>query len=430
MFNYDEILIDGQEENISIFNDSDLNILLEKELIKKYNDKFYPLFVGELITPNKTYFSLPKNFKKTQENINLTKNLIKKYRELRDEQGKLLLTNTTFSVQKDGKIESDKFFFTELKSFFLDFITYEFIYPKKEKEIHSYKPIRGGKIDILNTIKNQSRYGIGTTYKTKDIINTDEWNLDDIYYHTLIELCERYGTKEGAKNDLKDIEEMKNYLISEGYIIKPLKLIDDNDIIKNINKCDIGIIHQPIKNTLLNYYKSKKIGEHYSINIFYTKKFELIWEYIVKIVLKNNELFRKEVIDSSSAPIKSTFVSNKQNSDKIEEYRKLIPDIFSEWDDKKFIGDAKYYTNYDSHFDKEMYVYNELIKNKYPMVVFIPTDKVIRRYDRRIHNDFEIIIILLSSSDVLLDLINNTDRVIKRVHTLVGKNTNRWIKYE
>lgn len=434
------LLVNGEEDDISIFSKEELDILVNRKLIKIKNfNQFISLFVGEFRTPNKSYFSLPKNFEKTLHNVKLTEDILSEYRDkdLRDEEDNLLIKNDKFSVKNDGDIESEKYFFTKLKEFFLDFITYEFIYPKKKKQIHSYKPIKGGKIDILNTIKNIKRYGIGTTYKIKDSANTNDWNLDDIYYHTLNELCQKYGTKK----DKIDIENMRKYLISEGYEIgmkprnKDKTLKDDIDIIKDIKKCDIGIIHQPIKNTLLDYYRSKKIGEQYEINIFFTDGFEYIWEYMLKKILKDSDDFRKEI--TFTLPIKSTFLSNKlldkekpYREDTEKKYREdSKPDIFSNYNNKKFIGDAKYYKNYDSDFDKEMYLYNQLTDNKYPVVIFMPSDGNTKRYDRRYHGEFEIIVMLLSLQDVLSDSLKNDNKVLKRVQQLITKNTRRLSWY-
>ena len=57
-YRIDEI-IDGQP----IFNESEIKFLEDRKLITKSGNLFKVNFVGELITPNYSFFSFPKNFK-------------------------------------------------------------------------------------------------------------------------------------------------------------------------------------------------------------------------------------------------------------------------------------------------------------------------------------------------------------------------------
>ena len=126
-------VIDGEP----IFTESELKFIEEKKLLTKVGDRFKVSFVGELITPDSKFFSLPKNFDINDDNIEIFKDVLKNY------SGNSLLTNNTFSITKSG-IKSEKFFYNELKYYFLDYITYEFIYPKKTILKHSASPITGG----------------------------------------------------------------------------------------------------------------------------------------------------------------------------------------------------------------------------------------------------------------------------------------------
>ena len=140
-YNINEI-IDGEP----IFTESELKFIEEKKLLTKVGNQFKVSFVGELITPDSKFFSLPKNFDITDENIEIFKKVLKNYT------GNSLLTNNTFSITKSG-IKSENFFYNELKYYFLDYITYEFIYPKKTILKHSSSPITGGKLDVQSTMR-------------------------------------------------------------------------------------------------------------------------------------------------------------------------------------------------------------------------------------------------------------------------------------
>jgi len=71
-----------------------------------------------------------------------------------------------------------------------------------------------------------------------------------------------------------------------------------------------------------------------------------------------------------------------------------------------------------------MYVYNQLIDNKYPMCVFVPSD-VTKRLEVREQGQFELIIFLISVQDAIQDAVNETDFTIIKIQNLIGKNTER-----
>ena len=418
---YNQIFVEADREGyqISIFTESELKFLKSKDLINIRGDKFQTSFVGEFITPENSYFSLPKNFQSTTENVELFKKVLIRYKDLKGKDGKTLLTNNSFAISSTGDIKSEKFYYNELKEFFLDFITYEYIYPKKTILKHSTSPISGGKIDVFSTMRNRKQKGPGISYKTKDIENTPDWNLDDIYWSTINSLANLYA----SEDDVKQISDMKEFLLDEGYILNDINLSNKNKVISDINKCEVGIIHQPIKNILLDYYESKSIGERFSINAFYTLKFQYVWEELVRESLKHNKDFEDE--------IKKVFIDYKptrrrfEEGDEDKQYRDLMPDLFSSYNNKRFIGDAKYYQEVDnSHFDKEMYVYNQLIDNKYPMCVFIPGTNT-RRHDVREHGPFKLIVFKISVEEAISDAINRSNNTIDRVHQLISKNTER-----
>jgi hypothetical protein len=135
--------------------------------------------------------------------------------------------------------------------------------------------------------------------------------------------------------------------------------------------------------------------------------------------------------------MKDVFLQYKPTRRRYEEgdvpttYRDLMPDLFSydKQTDKCFIGDAKYYQDPEnSHFDKEMYLYNQLIQNKYPMCVFIPSS-VTRRIDVREQGEFELMVLHISVKDAIKDATDEKSRVtIERVHDLILKNCNKYLE--
>jgi hypothetical protein len=288
-YGYNKIFIEGVDNPISIFTESELNFLKSKELIDIKDNLFKPLFVGEIITTENKYFSLPKNFKENNENVELLKKVLIRYKDLKKD-SKTLLSNNTFTVSNSSDIKSEKFYFNELKEFFLDYITYEYIHPKNDIKKHSSSPM-SGKIDVFNTIRNRKQKGPGITYKIKDIKNNKDCNIDDIYWTTIKTLCDKYGNSD----DILQINEMREFLENEGYDLNNIDISDTDKTISNIQKCDVGIIHQPIKNTLLDYYKNIPVGEKFKINIFYTIKFQYVWEELVRESLKENKKFRKSL---------------------------------------------------------------------------------------------------------------------------------------
>ena len=366
---YNQIFVEADKEGypISIFTDSELKFLKSKELINIKDDKFQPSFVGEFITPENSYFSLPKNFQSTPENVDLFKKVLIRYKETKGPDGKTLLTNNSFAISETGDIKSEKFYYNELKEFFLDFITYEYIYPKKTILKHSTSPISGGKIDVFSTMRNRQQKGPGITYKTKDIVNTKGWNLDDIYWSTINTLSNLYA----SEDDVKQISEMKEFLLDEGYVLNEIDLSNKDKVISDINKCEVGIIHQPIKNILLDYFESKLIGERFSINAFYTLKFQYVWEELTRECLKHSKNFKDSVKEEFNKPVRRRFREDPTD------YRDLMPDIFSQYNGKSFIGDAKYYRDPEnSHFDKCLNLMDEVEKTIISKLEFLSSDEV------------------------------------------------------
>ena len=424
---YNQLFIEALREGYptSIFTESELKFVTSKELIEVKRDRFWPKFVGEFTTPENSYFSLPKNFEPTDENVELFKKVLLRHKDTKGIDGKTLITNNTFAVSPDGQLKSEKFFYNELKEFFLDYLTYEYIYPSKQKKVHSTSPVTGGKIDVFSTMRTRKQKGPGITYKVKDIKNTEGWNLDDIYWSTINELSTKYATDD----DRKQISEMRSFLEDQGYVFSTIDVSDKDQIIKEINKCEVGIIHQPIKNTLIDYFKSRMVGEKFSLNIFYTVKFQYVWEQLVRDALCHSEDWKDK--------LKDVFLEYKPTKRRYEEddkpivYRELMPDLFSydKQTDKCFIGDAKYYQDPEnSHFDKEMYLYNQLIRNKYPMCVFIPSS-VTRRIDVREQGEFELLVFNLSVKDVIQDAIDKNSRItVERIHDLILKNCNKYLE--
>jgi len=431
------MILDYKEENIFVesnryselpFNEQEFKFLESKNLFLRIGSQYKINFVGEIITPENKFFSLPKNFDKNEENVSLIKSVLKDYKVI---SGKSLITNNTFIISKSGEVKSEKFYYQELKSYFLDFITYEFIYPKKAVKTHSSNPVSGGKIDIFSTLRNRKKMGPGITYKVKDVKNTEGWNLDDIYWSVIDYLASKY-------NDRSEIDQMKDFLESEGYKIKAIDISDSKKMIEDINKCDVGIIHNPIKNTLLAYFETTAVSESYKINAFYTDNFAFVWEEICRHALKENKEFRKELETkffrketrrkwfASESELNSFINANRirvVNKEELTtgfrlEYEidvKSIPDIFSEYNNKRFIGDAKYYQDPENaDFEKEFRTYNTLTNNEYPMVVFTPSKRT-RVLHVRQEGDLELVIFSLSVEDAITAAVKKENNLVEKV---------------
>jgi hypothetical protein len=448
MRSYFKVFEEGKYYPISeLLSELEIKYLTENFIIEVQGDTFKSNFVGEFLTPEKNFFSVPKNFNTDNETIDIFIKILDHYRNLKKE-GKTLLLNNTFTISNNGKLESEKFYYNELKEFFLDFVTYEFIYPRKTVKKHTTSPTKG-KIDVLSTIRNRKEKGTGVTYQVKDVENSDNWNIDDIYWSVVKQLSETYG----SSSDIKEINDMKDFLKEEGYKIKETDISDFDEVIKNIEKCDVGIIHNPIKNTLLDYFQTKKISEKYKLKAFYTNNFKYVWEHMVRIVLYHNKEFEKELsfkfknVETHSKWVNSNnikkFLSDKKGSfissdnPNIVEWfeHSLEPDLFSEIkiDNKtlRFIGDAKYYKDINSDFRKEMSEYNDAMENKYPMCIFVPSNitKVNRR--RRSQDQTkELLIFKIDIKDVIEESIKidegiNSFSLIRSVCSLINKYTNR-----
>ena len=478
----------SESDIYEIKNLEDLDFLLKftdgkQKLVEKVGDKYRINFVGEVITPSGIYFSLPKNMEESEDNVLLIKKVLVKY--AKDEKGKSLVIN------RSGSYTSERAYFDKLKEYFLDFITYEFIYPLKRKKIHSNSPIDGGRISIIDTVKNRRRFGGGVTYKTKDVLNDDTWMLDDIYYFTIKELENNLGV---SQYERKQIEQMTNYLISEGYSFNNvvdnkiyskstkkeiLDLSNSKEVVDKIKKCEVGIIHNPIKNILLEYYSNKqKAASKSSVNVIFTSNFEKVWELIIQDAIegtiKDNCLdFRESkingkylkdkfnkvettekfvpsemvkelskeypILNKGDVPTGNKWMENRNNRYfACKKYRFLIPDLFVELPDgRRFLGDAKYYKDVEnSNFDKELYVYNEAQENIYPMVIFAIPDTanfkvtIVPPGGYRRSDDKELIIITVCVEDVINDAIDKTNKVLDKSIQLVEKYTRRWETFD
>lgn len=476
-----------ESELFEIIDEEDIKFLLEfkhdgQSLIESHNSGKYRInFVGEVITPQNIYFSMPKNMTLNEENVLLIKKVLTKYSK--DSEGKTLV------VSRKGEYSSERAYFNKLKDYFLDYITYEFIYPLKRKKVHSNSPISGGKISVLDTIRNRKRFGTGVTYKTKDIQNSDDWMLDDIYYHTLKELEYRLKVSQFEKNQIKSMTE---YLKEEGFNFNTvldgkvyskltkkelLDLSKSDDVVTAIKKSEVGVIHNPIKNTLIEYYQYKqKASSFRSVDVIFTKNFERVWELILQDALMddNSKKFRDEQKSNfKEREVIELFIPSSEIDELISEYdiltdpedeknkdlkkwiekrgsrfflcergRILIPDIFVELKDgKRFIGDAKYYKNpSDSNYDKEFYIYNDAQNNLYPMIIFaIPESENINRttVPRRGYRRSpipggtrELILITVSVKDVIEDAINKKTKVLNDSIYLIKKYTRKvdWLE--
>jgi hypothetical protein len=434
---YKKIFTESEAYPKSDLTTDELNFFRDHGFIDVRGGVFFSKFVGEIKTPENKFYSVPKNF--PPENTELFDKVLEKYKEI---DGKSLGQKTSFLINKSGEYKSEKFYYQQLKGYFLDFITYGFIYPNKTIKKHSTSPVRGGKIDVFSTLKNRRQKGPGITYDIKDIKNNKDWNIDDIYWSVIDELSQKH-------NDRREVLQMKKFLDSEGYKIKNIDISNSIKMIHDVNNCQVGIIHYPIKNTLLAYFESMKIsGKKIDVKAFYTSEFQFVWERLIQKALHHNIEFKNKLDNNfkrietrtkwfqTESEMEKFIYSNKIKDKKIElretpgfylTYELDVesrPDIFSIYNNKKFIGDAKYYRDQEtSNFDKEFRTYNLLTFNKYPMCVFLPSTRTRVLYVRR-EEELELVVFRISIEQVIDDATNNTNNTIERVHQLLFAKRN------
>ena len=104
-----KLLVEGKYESIDFLEKNELDFFLKKELIVRKGNAFKVAFVGEIITTENSYFSLPKNFEKTEENVDLFKKVLNVYRTFKKE-------NDFESLLESLVLESKLVFSDKLKS--------------------------------------------------------------------------------------------------------------------------------------------------------------------------------------------------------------------------------------------------------------------------------------------------------------------------
>ena len=377
-------LIDADAYEKSIFGDS-FPFLVQNGLIEfKYVSNNYKVkFVGEVTTPFGQFIALPKNFEDTsQENIQLVKRILKEYKNVK-QNGKLLIANKSY--QTGHEIESPFIYWKKLYTYFMDYITYGFFYPKKRSIKHSVKR-ENGIINTLLTDVNRSRLGSGITYEVKDRKVND---FSTVYYSTLKDLEREFASEQES---LK-IKEMESFLQKKGFELTYI-LVDGNDFLSKARKMDVSAIHETILTTLIDFYKNTKIKEKNKINVFYTLEFEYLCEYLIQKALKHN-------------------ADNKTKNWLNPNYKSLNPDILT----NDFIGDVKYYKISEidrASFDKELYAHSIANGNLLPNFVFIPSEKT-EFLTTREHHEYKLKIVTLNLHDVVNDCFKQQNSILNEI---------------
>jgi hypothetical protein len=397
---YNKILIDYTEVLPTDFVDVDF--LVKKELlVKQTNGKLKVNFVGEVITPNSKIISLPKNFQPTESNIQLTIDILKKFRSLAKD-GKTLIENRSFVAE--GETNSDVFYFKTFKKYFTDHITFDFISPQKKIKLHTTTPIAAN-FDVVETEINNERCGPGLTYKLKNKSN-NAWksvtSLSDIYFSTVKNLFDEFGTED----DKSEFESVTNYYILKGHKFNYIN-IDEENVISEISNNNVSVVHTPIKSQLINYYKFKSVSEKYKIRVFYSRNFEYVWEFFCRKSLKHNESFKKKI---------NWIESNFKTSN---------PDVFSDNDGKFFIADCKYYNDINSDYTKELYEYNECQNDMYPIMILVPSMTTELHKEPRRHKQKELLVVKLSVEDVISDVAYDTNNVLNFLYKMISEKSER-----
>jgi hypothetical protein len=355
--------------------------------VKEYLLSYKVKFVGEVITPHGYFVSLPKNFTSTDfENVELVKSILKEFKKLR-RNGKILIKNKSFEI--GNEIHSDYFYWRKLYSFFTDYITYEFYFPKRRLIKHSLNK-QQGRLNPMLTEINRERLGNGITYEVKDY---SENYFRNVFYSTLKYLEIQFAS-ETESNKIVEIEQYLRDKKIEFNLIE----VDNISFLKYSKTLQTNPIHEVILKTINNYYLNSKIREKNTINVFYTHEFEYLYEYLLQSVLGHSKSF------------KSLNWSDPN-------YKTLHPDIITE----SFIGDAKYYRISDfskNYFEKELYAYNIANSNSQPNIVFIPSEES-KHLKTLIHNSYKLEVVSISLKVILKDYYNIEKCSLQFVHSII-----------
>ena len=387
-------------------------------LIEIVGDSFKINFVGEYKTPNYNFISLPKKFAKNNNNCKLVIDMLKESTKLGVSS---LLTNYAFTPDEEG-INSPSYYFLKLKGFFMDFFTYGFIYPKEKIKKHTSSYTKG-EPDPAETQFNKRRLGPGITYNIKDINPNEKWILSDIYYTTLLNLCDEFG---GTK-DKEEIKKMSDFLKQKGYRLNRLSEIPE-EIINVIKSYQVESRHEPIKQVLISYYNSKMVAlnKKYIIKGFYTVNFWKVWEIFIQKAFNHDSKFKEEI----SKTMLPRTVIKEINGEMVKKESKLYPDLFSNTKISngyfKFIGDAKYYSkSINREYSKELNDYQDSISEKYPFVALLPSELTNRfaKIQLSAGGKKELLILRISYSSILNDVVNNQKNCINDAISLITKFT-------
>lgn len=394
------VLIDGEILDKDILNDN-LEYFLSKNLLINFKSEFKVNFVGEFLTPSNNYISLPKNFEISKRSVEYTIKILNEYRNLK-RNNKILISNFSFTSSKNG-INSEIYYYDKLKNFFLDFISYEFMYPSKMNKIFSTKSINNMTIDVVKTEMMINIIGNGVVYNTKDI--NSNFPIRNIYYSTIKDLSKKYG----SVSDIQKIESMEKFLKDRNFNFEYQEIRED--VINIIKQGNVDFKQECVKRLLIDYFSNKTIQNKFTINVFYTHQFEYVWEFICRQVLQHNQSIKNSIIWNEP--------DNKQS----------FPDIFSYYLNKIIIADSKYYKNINSDFIKELYEYNTCQNNKYPMIVLVPSNKT-KFFETRRHisgnTHFELILIEISLYDIVEDIQSKKHNLLSIIHNIMSEKSSRW----
>jgi len=384
------ILIDSNLYKKEDFGES-FDFMLTHGLIelKEYLLSYKVVFVGEVITPFGYFISLPKNFTNiNSSNVELVKSILKEFKGLK-KNGKTLIKNKSYEV--GGEIDSDYYYWRKIYSYFIDYITYEFYYPKKRIIKHSLKKHQG-KLNPMLTELNREKIGNGVTYEVKDY-------SDNYFRNSFYTILKDLENQFASELESKKIFEIEKYLKVKEINFKNIE-VNKEIFLSYAKKLQTNPIHEAILKTLVNYLLNSKIKEKNTINIFYTQKFEYLFEYLLQTVLLHN-------------------ISNKNINWSNPNFKTLRPDILAE----AFIGDAKYYKIIDfseNPFEKELYAYNVANNNSQPNFVFIPSEET-KHLQTLIHNSYRLQVVTVDLRTILNDYFKKQYEILSFVKSIIIK---------
>ncbi|MFB9973952.1 LlaJI family restriction endonuclease [Allobacillus sp. SKP2-8] len=319
---------------INLLGEELLDLLFHESICQKKDEDVFTInFVGLIAYKNITISVLPKYSTSQDEKLKFenTIQLIKVFKKY-EKANYRKLTSDFYPLNNQSDYNS----ILGLSDLFLrDFIYFGYY----EREISEIIDDGEDEISWEDTISDVTPYFVNKQpfyLNTKNIeYNSDESNVVTVIHQNIIYECYmRYGGLLGYEltniiTPTADFSSLgdKNYLIT--IIKKEMQVVFNDQQVR-------------ILNAMIHYLDVEYVNHKKELSIFGTKRFEYIWEDILKKVFNDQkDKIRKMVSESSW--MKYTALWENYINDSIGHSDEYQPDIITVHDDFIMILDAKYY---------------------------------------------------------------------------------------